>query len=189
MLGLISLAACNNENDLKDVYNKFDYQRQQYCSTLYDSRLIVIGLNKDGGNLDALLSNSKDNHHNSDQQDVDNSNVPSNVVITNEITFIDPLNANSVNGQTDIKPANTNGNESSLTEMLPKNATSTQIIFYPTVEDCLDLKAKIREFVEALFWVLESKRLDRSQERAEKLTMLTAPFEKKDYVGVDTDGR
>ena len=41
----------------------------------------------------------------------------------------------------------------------------------------------------SLFWVLERKRLDRSLERQEKVPMLTAPFEKKDMVGLDIDSR
>ena len=41
----------------------------------------------------------------------------------------------------------------------------------------------------SLFWVLEGKRLDRSFERQERIPMLTAPFEKKDMVGLDIDSR
>lgn len=41
----------------------------------------------------------------------------------------------------------------------------------------------------SLYWVLEGKRLDRSFERQEKFPMLTAPFEKKDMVGLDIDSR
>ena len=41
----------------------------------------------------------------------------------------------------------------------------------------------------SLFFVLEGKRLERTFERSDRLTLLCAPFEKKDYVGVDTDTR
>ena len=48
---------------------------------------------------------------------------------------------------------------------------------------------QVREFAASLFWVLESKRLDRSQERMDRLPLLVTPFEKKDIVGIDTDTR
>ena len=41
----------------------------------------------------------------------------------------------------------------------------------------------------SLFFVLEGKRLERTFERSDRLTLLCAPFEKKDYIGVDTDTR
>ena len=203
-MGLITLAKCQNENDLTELYQQFDEQRQQYCSTLYDSRLIVLGLSKEGSTLESVLTSNKDTDDEAhkrllDHQDIVNSNVPessqdTNVTIEKTQTFIDPLNANALNGQhvTDETGDSLNNGEertNSITECLPKNATSSQIIFYQNGEDCPDLESKIQEFVASLYWVLESKRLDRSQERSEKLTLLTAPFERKDYVGVDTDGR
>ena len=47
----------------------------------------------------------------------------------------------------------------------------------------------LQEFVTSLFFVLEGKRLERTFERSDRLMLLCAPFEKKDYVGVDTDTR
>jgi hypothetical protein len=44
-----------------------------------------------------------------------------------------------------------------------------------------------QEFLTSLFFVLEGKRLDRTFERSDRLTLLCAPFEKKDFVGVDTE--
>lgn len=53
------------------------------------------------------------------------------------------------------------------------------------------LEEDIRDLVGSLFWVLESKRLDRSYEKgsSSKVNLLMAPFESKTLVGVDTKKR
>lgn len=55
-------------------------------------------------------------------------------------------------------------------------------------EPCL-LDCDIKEFVSSLFWVLEHKRLERSREKLDKVTLLLAPFEKKDIIGLDLESR
>lgn len=39
------------------------------------------------------------------------------------------------------------------------------------------------DLINSLFWVVESKRLERSREKLEKVSLLLAPFEKRDFVG------
>ena len=51
------------------------------------------------------------------------------------------------------------------------------------------LEADIKDLVSSLFWVLESKRLDRSYEKIGRSSLLMAPFEPKTLVGVDNDSR
>ena len=51
------------------------------------------------------------------------------------------------------------------------------------------LEADIKDLVSSLFWVIESKRLDRSYEKIGRSTLLMAPFEPKTLVGVDNDSR
>lgn len=70
---------------------------------------------------------------------------------------------------------------------LTKESSGSEVVFYPDLETAQDLEERLREFVTSLFFVLEGKRLDRSFERADKQQLLCAPFERKDYVGVDTD--
>ncbi|XP_037823203.1 protein brunelleschi [Lucilia sericata] len=64
-----------------------------------------------------------------------------------------------------------------------------QAFFYRENEMCTDLEAHMADFVNALLWVLESRRLERSREKVEKCSLLTAPFEKRDFVGLDMDSR
>jgi hypothetical protein len=51
--------------------------------------------------------------------------------------------------------------------------------------------ADIEDFVSSLFWILESKRVEASREQGagERLTLLCAPFERKDFVGLDMESR
>uniref|UniRef100_A0A673VLU1 Trafficking protein particle complex 9 n=1 Tax=Suricata suricatta TaxID=37032 RepID=A0A673VLU1_SURSU len=64
------------------------------------------------------------------------------------------------------------------------------VAFYPSYEDCEAVEKRTEDFVESLFIVLESKRLDRATDKSgDKIPLLCVPFEKKDFVGLDTDSR
>lgn len=65
----------------------------------------------------------------------------------------------------------------------------TRALFYDEAGPCSDLETQLNEFVNSLFWVLESKRLERSREKLERVSLLLAPFEKKDFVGLDMESR
>nr|CAD7586985.1 unnamed protein product [Timema genevievae] len=60
---------------------------------------------------------------------------------------------------------------------------------YHDGDACVQLEGQITEFISSLFWVLESKRLERSREKVDKVSLLLAPFEKKDFVGLDLESR
>jgi hypothetical protein len=60
---------------------------------------------------------------------------------------------------------------------------------YNENSSCTNLESRITEFVNAIFWILESKRLERMKEKFDKMTLLLAPFEKKDFVGLDMESR
>jgi len=64
-----------------------------------------------------------------------------------------------------------------------------QAFFYREQDPCVDLESRIGDFASALFWVLESRRLERSREKADKVSLLLAPFEKRDFVGLDMESR
>ncbi|XP_006822919.1 trafficking protein particle complex subunit 9-like, partial [Saccoglossus kowalevskii] len=67
--------------------------------------------------------------------------------------------------------------------------TRPDFIVYPSFDDCQKLEDHVKEFAAAVFWVLESKRLDKSNDKGDKAPLLMAPFEKKDFVGIDTESR
>ncbi|XP_062935272.1 trafficking protein particle complex subunit 9 isoform X2 [Cynocephalus volans] len=62
------------------------------------------------------------------------------------------------------------------------------VAFYPSYDDCATVEKRVEDFIESLFIVLESKRLDRATDKSgDKIPLLCVPFEKKDFVGLDTD--
>uniref|UniRef100_A0A8C6NZ96 Trafficking protein particle complex subunit 9 n=1 Tax=Nothobranchius furzeri TaxID=105023 RepID=A0A8C6NZ96_NOTFU len=66
----------------------------------------------------------------------------------------------------------------------------TDMAFYPSFDECSDVERRVEDFVESIFIVLESKRLDRATDKSgDKTPLLCVPFEKKDFVGLDTDSR
>lgn len=70
----------------------------------------------------------------------------------------------------------------------PSNFKSPAL-FYQENDSCSNLETTITEFIGSLFWILESKRLERSKEKIDKVVLLLAPFEKKDFVGLDLESR
>lgn len=79
---------------------------------------------------------------------------------------------------------------SSRENMRVISSTASEYIRYESEEQCCEqIQLRVREFITGLFWVLESKRLDRASEKMDKIPLLTAPFEKKDLIGLDTDTR
>ncbi|TKS88669.1 Trafficking protein particle complex subunit 9 NIK- and IKBKB-binding protein [Collichthys lucidus] len=119
VVGLISITTCNAAKEWPQTAERFHGQKEVYSSTLYDSRLLVFGLQGDIA----------------EQQ-------------------------------------------------------RTDVAFYPSFEDCSDVEKRVEDFVESIFIVLESKRLDRATDKSgDKIPLLCVPFEKKDFVGLDTDSR
>lgn len=87
----------------------------------------------------------------------------------------------------ELKPIGTNG-EIDTAFTTPSNF-KTRAFFYPDFESCSDLDPHISDFISHLFWVLEHKRQERSREKVDKVALLQAPFEKKDFVGLDLESR
>ena len=240
VIGLVCVGACDSENELQDLHSACDDIKQQYASTLFDSRLVVFGLNKDGSHIghDLHQNNGHDSgdqvrgHHPSSKkteeqlskEDRANSNIShsekrlssstsssgsraakgSPVIDTktanqkNRQHLRDPLNANSLlenanrlqqGQQIQVGQGQEEEDEPDEGQKDKEVGSSHFVLFYPSIEDCPDLEDKMTEFAASLFWVLESKRMDRSLERQDKLMLLMTPFEKKDFVGIDTDSR
>ncbi|XP_038052188.1 trafficking protein particle complex subunit 9-like isoform X2 [Patiria miniata] len=69
------------------------------------------------------------------------------------------------------------------------SGSRTDVIYYSGFDNCEQLEDHVKDFVSSLFWVLESKRLDRKNDKSDRLPLLMAPFERKDMVGIDTETR
>ncbi|XP_036826569.1 trafficking protein particle complex subunit 9 isoform X3 [Oncorhynchus mykiss] len=119
VVGLISVTTCGSAKEWPQTSDRFHCQKDVFGATLYDSRLLVFGLQ---GEI-------------AEQQ-------------------------------------------------------RTDVAFYPSYDDCPDVEKRVEDFVESIFIVLESKRLDRATDKSgDKIPLLCVPFEKKDFVGLDTDSR
>uniref|UniRef100_A0A8C7V8B1 Trafficking protein particle complex subunit 9 n=1 Tax=Oncorhynchus mykiss TaxID=8022 RepID=A0A8C7V8B1_ONCMY len=119
VVGLISVTTCGSAKEWPQTLDRFHSQKEVFGATLYDSRLLVFGLQ---GEI-------------AEQQ-------------------------------------------------------RTDVAFYSSYEDCPNVEKRVEDFVESIFIVLESKRLDRATDKSgDKIPLLCVPFEKKDFVGLDTDSR
>ena len=158
--------------------------QEKYESTLLDSRLIVFDEAK-------KPTSDADSGKSTLQDSLDNS--PS---------FIDPLNVVAqkcnLSQNSDDDDYLENGSDSSSLINVQSNGVdngqsfvnSTQVLRYTSVDECPDLEEKIQEYLLSLFWVLESKRLDRSYEKLDHPTLLIAPFElRKDASVGDLDSK
>lgn len=84
---------------------------------------------------------------------------------------------------------NSSSSQASRVSLQPPSNFKTRALFYPTGDHAVNIESQLQEFVSSLFWVLESKRLDKSQEKLERPPLLCAPFERKDFIGLDMDSR
>lgn len=76
-------------------------------------------------------------------------------------------------------------------EQLPTPANFKSLaLFYGSDGDLgTQFESQLTEFLSSLFWVLESKRHKRCREKIERVSLLLAPFEKRDFVGLDMESR
>ncbi|CAD6203093.1 GSCOCG00009729001-RA-CDS [Cotesia congregata] len=74
------------------------------------------------------------------------------------------------------------------TGFVPPPNFKTSAIYYAD-ELCPSLESQILECLNALFWILESKRLKRLREKSDRASLLRAPFEKKELIGLDLESR
>ncbi|MFT7811637.1 trafficking protein particle complex subunit 9 isoform X1 [Arapaima gigas] len=119
VVGFIAVTTCSSAKEWPQTFDRFHGQREVFGATLYDSRLLVFGL------------------------------------------------------------------QGEITEQ-----NRTDVAFYPSFDRCEDVEKRVEDFVESIFIVLESKRLDRATDKSgDKIPLLCVPFEKKDFVGLDTDSR
>nr|XP_022294206.1 trafficking protein particle complex subunit 9-like [Crassostrea virginica] len=220
VLGLISIGECSSVEEFEDLFDNYKSVKEEYASTLFNSRLIVFGMNRDGTPLEEKREDSVTSDHSSQERaDSEDSGVtsdisPSEIVVENKKTQLketksDPYGSHSKNREGEItfikkplrkqessplyqhSPLSTPPGTPPLrrphSNSLTKDSTGAEVVFFPNILDCHDLEEKLKEFVVSLFFVLEGKRLDRSFERHDRIQLLCAPFERKDYIGLDTD--
>lgn len=166
LLGLITVGKFDTQSELSEMCRVHESLKVKYTNTLFDSRCFMFA------------PNAETNNENSD-------NEPDEPILRTSNSDITLPESNNDNTQTN------NGSDPaqrSQNFVTPPNFKS-DATFYVENSTCIDLEEKITDFVSSLFWILEKKRLERSHEKLDKLPLLLAPFEKKDFVGLDMDTR
>lgn len=169
LLGLITVGKFDSQSELNEMCRVHESLKVKYTSTLFDSRCILFA------------SANKPNTENEEDPVL---------LSTGDIKPSDSDKNNSKDNE------NTQLNDDSLdTKKILRNSFSTpsnfksNVTFYAENGPCTDLESFITDFINSLFWILEKKRLERSHEKLDKVPLLLAPFEKKDFVGLDMDTR
>lgn len=59
-LGLISVGRCTNDSEFEELFESYKKEKEQYSDTLYNSKLVVFGMNTDGTEITAEQQQSFD---------------------------------------------------------------------------------------------------------------------------------
>lgn len=179
LLGLITVGKYDTQSELNELCRIHESLKVKYVNTLYDSRCILFrgtkktskqaiqkALLNEGAALAEQFNSLSSNESSSNKE---NSSLESSSAEVD--SSIDSTSKNEIDQFT-----------------TPSNFKS-QAFMYPENDPCVSLESNIVLFLNSLFWILESKRLDKSREKVDKVTLLQAPFEKKLFVGLDLDTR
>ncbi|KAF9418907.1 hypothetical protein HW555_004427 [Spodoptera exigua] len=180
LLGLITLSKFTNQVELNEVCRIHESLKVKYSNTLYDSRAFMFG----------PLSNMKKPEQEPETYSYYEEDKPLKDGAS-EKTSLPSDQADSLTSL-DSFPQSTSSNSSyPLQEehfTTPSNF-KTHAMFYGENDPVPDLEQNVADLINSLFWVVESKRLERSKEKLDKVSLLLAPFEKKDFVGLDMESR
>ncbi|XP_030380620.1 protein brunelleschi [Scaptodrosophila lebanonensis] len=162
VLGLITIGKFENQTELNELCRQHESLKVRYGSTLYETRAIFVGPEADASNHTDGVDGTVNAH--AQQQELETIGEHCNDV------------------STPTKPRLQD-------EYTTPSNFKAQAFFYREQDSCADLEPRICDFVNALFWVLESRRLERAREKPDKVSLLLAPFEKRDFVGLDMESR
>ncbi|XP_049875620.1 protein brunelleschi [Pectinophora gossypiella] len=175
LLGLITLSKFTNQVELNEVCRVHESLKVKYSNTLYDSRAFMFGpISKKPEQEPETYSIYEDDKESKEGGSFsDRTSVPSEQPDSLSSSESFPRSSSSVQEENFTTPSN----------------FKTHAMFYSENDPVPDLEQNVADLINSLFWVVESKRLERSREKLEKVTLLLAPFEKKDFVGLDMESR
>ncbi|XP_063386504.1 protein brunelleschi [Cydia fagiglandana] len=178
LLGLITLSKFNNQVELNEVCRVHESLKVKYSSTLYDSRAFMFGPVSNMKRPEQEPETYSYDDDKSRESFGDKASIPSEQA--------DSLSSAESFPQSASSSASIPLPEENFTT--PSNF-KTHAMFYGENDPVPDLEQNVADLINALFWVVESRRLERSREKLEKVSLLLAPFEKKDFVGLDMESR
>lgn len=162
LLGLITIGKFENQTELNELCRHHESLKVRYGSTLYESRAIFFGPDTHTSNANAK----------GDAQPA-----------------LQKIGENVANMDGSCREKISQHYGQLQDEFTTPSNFKSQAFFYREQDIGMDLEARVGDFLSALFWVLESRRLERSREKADKVSLLLAPFEKRDFVGLDMESR
>ncbi|XP_063537135.1 protein brunelleschi [Cydia strobilella] len=178
LLGLITLSKFNNQVELNEVCRVHESLKVKYSNTLYDSRAFMFGPVSNMKRPDQEPETYSYEDDKSRESFGDKASIPSEQ--TDSLSSADSFPQSASSSASIPLP------EENFTT--PSNF-KTHAMFYGENDPVPDLEQNVADLINALFWVVESRRLERSREKLEKVSLLLAPFEKKDFVGLDMESR
>ncbi|XP_014668848.1 PREDICTED: trafficking protein particle complex subunit 9-like isoform X2 [Priapulus caudatus] len=171
-MGLVCLGKCTSNSDVEALTKDYKEMKRYYSQTLFDSRCLLFGVSAE--ETDSV--DDKDSGVGVDKNGVEELLSPSSDVVG---TCLDQLDTKNDSIQDEKRGMVNEARQDSW----------SGVIVYPSSEHCGQLEEHLKEFACSLFWVLESKVLDRTYEKSDKLPLLMAPFEKSEGVTIDHEGR
>ncbi|XP_018334201.1 protein brunelleschi [Agrilus planipennis] len=165
LLGLVTFGKYDSQQELNDICRVHEQLKVKYITTLFDSRCILFGPSSD-----------------SPTEETTSSDATSSISSSTDAHSIKTT-------EKDLEKKELYFEENDKEVFTTPSNFKTRALFYSETDPCADLEAHLTDFLNSLFWVLESKRLERSREKLERVSLLLAPFEKKDFVGLDMESR
>lgn len=160
LLGLITVGKFESQGELNELCRVHESLKVKYTSTLYDTRSLLFAPSR------------TETESNADGDGIIERTANGNDSTSNGFKLED-------NEQKILVDNN----------MVLPTIFKSRGFFYAENNTFSNLESRISDFIHSLFWILESKRLERSKEKFDKVSLLLAPFEKKDFVGLDMESR
>lgn len=187
LLGLITVGKYDTQIELNELCRVHESLKVKYTNTLYDSRCILFGSNFEGNIKIETLHNDENTPDTQKSENLNNNDQNKGM---NTLSNNNNNNSDSDNCTVEDNSMNSNKEKTTIESSFttPSNFKS-RAFFYTENDACKTLESNIEEFINSMFWILESKRLERTREKVDKIALLLAPFEKKDIIGLDMDSR
>ncbi|XP_032518719.2 protein brunelleschi isoform X1 [Danaus plexippus] len=179
LLGLITLSKFANQVELNEVCRVHESLKVKYSNTLYDSRAFMFG---PGSNLKKPEQEPETYSFYEDDKTKEKTSLSDKISLPSEA-------ADSLSSCDSIAQSSSSTYSVQEENFTTPSNFKTHALFYGENDPVPDLEQHVAELINSLFWVVESKRLERSREKLEKVSLLLAPFEKRDFVGLDMESR
>lgn len=162
LLGLITVGKFDSQGELNELCRVHESLKVKYTSTLYDTRSLLFA---------------------PPRAEIEATTIDGSEMIVDKTSNDNDSTSNGFKLDDSEQKILVDNN------MVLPTIFKSRGFFYAENNSCTNLELRITEFIHSLFWILESKRLERSKEKFDKASLLMAPFEIRDFVGLDMESR